>query len=75
MNTTVLTFDPAGQGRCLYSEAIDLASIGRLEIRRASAIEFNNETQRWEVKDRQGRVRFFSISRRICLEWEQQNLT
>ena len=30
MNTTVITFDPAGIGRCLFTEAIDLASLGRL---------------------------------------------
>jgi hypothetical protein len=26
------------------------------------------------VKDRKGRVRFFSKSRSACLEWEQENL-
>jgi hypothetical protein len=47
---------------------------GRLEITRASHIEFNNTTQRWEVKDRRGMVRFIARSRSACLEWEQRNL-
>lgn len=74
MNGLVLTFDPAGQGHCLYSEAIDLASLGRLEIRRASTIEFNNQTQRWEVKDLRGQVLFFARSRQDCLLWETNAL-
>ena len=74
MNGLVLTFDPAGQGHCLYSEAIDLARLGRLEIARASTIEFNNQTQHWEVKNLRNQVLFFARSRNACLEWEQQNL-
>jgi hypothetical protein len=30
---------PDGTVRCLYSEAIDLSALGRLEIRRASHVE------------------------------------
>lgn len=63
-----------GLGLCLYSEAIDLASLGRLDIRRASTIEFNNQTQRWEVKDLRGQVLFFARSRQDCLLWETNTL-
>jgi hypothetical protein len=70
---TVITFTPEGTGRCLYTELIDLASIGRLEITRASTIEFNNQHQRWQVKDRRGRVRYFARSRAACLAWEREN--
>jgi hypothetical protein len=72
MNPVVLTFDSAGRGSCLYSELIDLRSIGSLEVTRATTIEFNNITQFWEVKDVRGTVLFFSRSRTICLAWEQQ---
>ncbi len=48
--------------------------LGRLEITRASHIEFNNSTQHWEVIDRSGKVRFFAKSRSAGLEWEHQNL-
>ena len=71
---TVITFAPDGTARCLWTEAVPLHELGRLEIHRASNIEFNNTTQQWEVKDRKGKVRFFAKSRSACLDWEQQNL-
>lgn len=74
MNTLVLTIGKDGAGSCLYSELIELQSIGSLEIRRASHIEFNNATQRWEVKNLRGNVLFFAKSRTACVEWEQENL-
>ena len=66
---TVITFSPNGTGSCLYTELIDLHSIGRLEVSRASTIEFNNQTQRWEVKNQRGRTLFFARSWSACLEW------
>ena len=74
MNTVVLTIAPSGQASCLYSELIDLQSIGSLEVNRATTIEFNNGTQRWEVKDPRGTVLYFSRSRTACLAWEHQDL-
>ncbi len=75
MNVAVLTFTPTGTGSCLYTELIDLHALGRLEINRASTIEFNNTSQFWEVKDRRGTLLFFARSRTACLQWEHQNLT
>jgi len=72
MNPVVLTFTPDGTGRCLYTELIELNSLGRLEIDRASTIEFNNGNQFWEVKNLKGRVLYFSRSRAACLAWEHQ---
>ncbi len=66
MNTTI-SFDIDGIARCLWTEALPLHELGRLEITRASNIEFNNTTQHWEVKDRRGKVRFFAKSRSACL--------
>ncbi|MBN72936.1 MAG: hypothetical protein CME32_27085 [Gimesia sp.] len=37
-----------GQVRCIYAEAIDLSSIGRLRIRRGSFVE-PNATGQWIV--------------------------
>lgn len=67
----VLTFDASGQGSGLYTELIDLQSIGSLYVRRASFVEFDNERQGWQVKNELGRVLFFAKSRAACLVWEQ----
>ena len=72
MNILVLKFDPAGNGHCLFTEAIDLSSLGALEIVRASNIEFNNMAQQWEVKSAEGELHFSHPSRQACLDWENQ---
>ena len=74
MTQHTIIFSPDGTARCLWTEAVPLHELGRLEVSRASIIEFNNATQRWEIKDRKGKVRFFAMSRSSCLEWEQQNM-
>jgi hypothetical protein len=73
-NDHIITFAPNGTARCLWTESVPLHELGRLEIHRATNIEFNNATQHWEVKDQKGGVRFFARSRFTCLEWERQNL-
>ena len=74
MKSHVITFEPGGTARCLWTEAVPLHALGRLQISRASQIEFNNSNQKWEVIDRRGRVRFLAKSRAVCLEWERENL-
>ncbi len=70
-----LDFDSAGVGHCLYGEAIDLQTIGPLEVRRASQIEFNPETQRWEVIPPNGGAPLFtSMLRSRCEAWERTHL-
>ena len=73
MNTTI-SFNPDGTALCLWTEAVPLHELGRLEINRATNIEFNNTTQHWEVRDLKGKVRYFARSRCTCLEWERENL-
>ena len=72
--TIQISFKPDGTAQCLWTDAIVLHELGRLEIHRATNIEFNNITQHWEVKDLRGKVRFIARSRTACLKWEQQNL-
>ncbi len=74
MNTHTISFTPDDTAFCLWTEAVPLHELGRLEIHRAGNIEFNNATQHWEVKDQKGRVRFFAKSRSACLDREQRNL-
>ena len=69
-----ITFTPDGTGHALYTEAINLAGIGPLDIRRATTIEFDNVTQYWRVKDPTGFALFNSPSRQACLDWERQYL-
>jgi hypothetical protein len=73
MSVHVLKFDSAGHGHCLYTEELDLAAIGTLEISRVSNIEFNPITQQWEVRDLDSKVLFANSSRSRCLDWEQQH--
>ncbi len=74
MNAHTISFTINGTAHCLWTEVVPLHEIGRLEIHRATNIEFNNATQHWELKDRQNKVRFIARSRAACLKWEQENL-
>ena len=73
--TSVLRFDKKGMIGCLYTEVIDLRSLGRLEVSRATDIAFNKATQQWETKAvATGEVLFADPSRAACLSWERENL-
>jgi len=69
----VLHFQPDGTGAGLYTECIDLQQIGRLDVTRASEIEFNDTTQHWEVFDYTGSKVHSDPSREACLRWERQH--
>ena len=43
-----LVIDTRGQVRCIYDEAIDLAALGKLNIKRASYVE-PDEHGRWWI--------------------------
>jgi hypothetical protein len=66
-----LIVTPDGTVEGLYTEVIDLAAIGRLQIKRASSIEFDNPAQVWRVFDPKGRCVCSSPSRQECLRWEE----
>jgi hypothetical protein len=69
----VLTFAPNGEGQCLYTEAIELSAIGRLTLRRATTIEFNETSQQWEVRDAGSALLHTHPSREACLAWEHRH--
>jgi hypothetical protein len=73
--TASFVFTPDGIVHGLYTEAIDLARIGRLTVKRASQIEFNGKNQCWEVQTLGGRMIFSAPTRQQCLDWEQQYFT
>ena len=70
-----LRFNPGGQVDCLYTEAIDLRELGRLQVVRATDIRFNPQTQLWDVHAADtGQVLFSHSSRNEYLRWERTNL-
>lgn len=76
-----IVFNPDGTAECLWTEVLPLHTIGSLTMRRASNVEFNEQTQRWEVWEATGalpgvkmtRRLFAHKSRQTCLDWEQQH--
>ena len=70
-----LRVHPGGRVDCLYTEAIDLRALGRLEVFRATDIRFNERTQLWDVRcATTGRLLHSDPSREACLVWERDNL-
>lgn len=69
---SALTFDPDGTVHGLYTEAIDLSTLGRLHINRATHIEFDNALQAWRVRDPAGFPLFTAPTRQQCVAWEEQ---
>ncbi len=78
MNHTkdIITFAPDGTARCLWTEALPLNEIGRLDIQRASTVEFDLTTQQWEVRlaSNPEVVAFSHSSRETCLQWERNTI-
>ncbi len=71
---SALLITPEGNARGVYTEAIDLSALGSLDIRRATAIEFDNRAQAWRVFDAMGDCLYCSPSRETCLAWERKYL-
>lgn len=73
MNSHVITFAPDGMAYCLWTEKLPLRELGRLAVQRASTVEFNPDTQNWEVRlasDPEA-LAFSHPSRETCLKWER----
>jgi hypothetical protein len=78
MNTTnhAITFAQDGTAQCLWTDAFPLHQLGRLDVHRASQVEFNPAKQVWEVRleSNPSIVAFSHVSRAICLHWEREAL-
>ncbi len=73
MNAASLQILENGTVQGLYTELIDLSSLGRLHIQRASSIEFDNTAQIWRVVVGDGQCLYCSTSRTDCLNWEMEH--
>jgi len=62
-----------GTASCLWDEAIDLTKLGKVTVRRASRIEWDEISQAWWVQTPDGKPLFNSPSRNECLRWEREN--
>jgi hypothetical protein len=63
----------SGDVRCLHTDAIDLRKLGRLEVERASNVEFNDKAQSWEVSLPDGTLLQGGFARRDeALAWERE---
>jgi hypothetical protein len=70
-----LRFNPGGRIDCLYTEAIDLRALGRLQVFRATDIRFCEKSQQWNVRcAATGKLLHRDPSREACLQWEREHL-
>ena len=45
----VITFDDDGTANTLWTDKLPLAELGTMKVKRASWIDFNEGTQKWEI--------------------------
>jgi hypothetical protein len=67
-------FTTAGTCECLYTEKVDLSSIGRIHVRRTTLVLYDNADGRWVVTDTFDNELFSDPSRQKCLDWERRYL-
>lgn len=72
----VLEIDKEGNMHGLYTDEIDLFSIGRVtNVHKASNVEFNETEQMWEVSSLDGEVLYKDQNREAAIEWEIKNFS
>jgi hypothetical protein len=73
---TTLDIDTNGDIHCLYTDDIDLFSVGQItNVRKASNVEFNEKDQVWEVLSLGGKVMHTNPNREKAIEWEIKALS
>ena len=71
----VIQFDTAGNAIALHTDDLSLSCLGRMTVKRASLVEFNEDRQQWEVTIAgENRPSFSNSSRAKCLDWERKTL-
>lgn len=76
MINLVFDIDKEGNMHGIYTDEIDLFSIGRVtNIKKASNVEFNEVEQVWEVLSLDGEVLHNNPNRNKAIEWEIENFS
>ncbi len=72
----IFDIDTEGNIHGLYTDDIDLFSVGRVtNIRKASNINFNESKQCWQVISLDGKVLYENQNRESTIEWEIVNFS
>lgn len=67
----VLEIDEVGDVHGLYTDCVDLFSIGRItNVRKTSNVEFNERSQCWEILSLDGEVLYTDTSREVAIQKE-----
>lgn len=76
MTAHTLDFTPDGTVSGLHTDRTDLSALGPMKVRRASWIDFNEHSQKWEVRwsPHADDPVFTHESREVCLDWEREQL-
>jgi hypothetical protein len=72
----VIQFSTDAIARAVYTDGLPLAELGPLRLQRASNVEFNETSQRWEVRlaSNPDTVAHTDRSRCSCIAWEVEYL-
>jgi hypothetical protein len=71
----VIQFGNDGSAIALHTDDLSLSCLGRMTVKRASLVEFNEDRQKWEVTIVGDAAPSFSnASRAKCLDWERSTL-
>lgn len=74
MNTANLYLLPDGTVKGLHTDLIDLSTMGRLQVERASQVEFDPTIQEWVVVNAGDGVQLFQHRRRkAALDFEREH--
>ena len=73
MTETKVVFEITPEGNLcgLYTDQIDLFAVGRvINVRKASNVEFDEESQLWQVLSLDGEVLHTNPNREAAIDWE-----
>lgn len=71
LENVVFDIDEAGNLHGLYTDFVDLFSVGRvINVHKASSVEFNESKQCWQVISLDGEILHENPNRESAIEWE-----